>query len=121
VNLSKRGCCFLADKPLRGHPGATIEVYMKVKGIDLCVAGIIRHVRKGVRAGIEFVALSDRKCRQIDELIGELTETDRQVARRREQISKARRQRSESPEASAQQEQAVESSVHSKLLRFYGG
>jgi len=73
VNLSKRGCCFVADKPLRGIAGSGIEVHLKVRGIDLRVPGIIRHIRKGVRAGIEFVDLSDRKRDQIDELIGELS------------------------------------------------
>jgi hypothetical protein len=79
VNLSKRGCCFVADKPLRGIAGSGIEVHLRVRGIDLRVPGIIRHIRKRVRAGIEFVDLSDRKRDQIDELIGELSILENQA------------------------------------------
>jgi hypothetical protein len=74
VNLSKRGCCFLADEALRGCEGAPIEVHLKVRGIDIRVRGIIRHVHKWRRAGIEFVEISDRKREQIEELMGELAE-----------------------------------------------
>jgi hypothetical protein len=118
VNLSKRGCCFLADKPLCGSAGSTVEVHMKVKGIDLRVSGVIRHVHKGVRAGIEFVALSERKCEQIDELITELTEMDKQAAR---QLGpqKAHEQEFATLADAVQHEQPIETPVHAKLLRFY--
>jgi PilZ domain len=119
VNLSKRGCCFLADVPLRGHAGSNIEVHLKVKGVDLRVSGIIRHVHKGIRAGIEFVALSDRKCNQVDELVAELSEMNRQSARLREQAAKARRRELASLGESVQKEQTIESPVYRNLLRFY--
>jgi PilZ domain len=122
INLSKRGCCFLADESLRGQAGSTIEVHLKVKGIDLRVAGVIRHVHKGgVRAGIEFVALSDRKCEQVDELIAELTEMDRQSAHLRKQTPKTGRKQFVSLAESVQQEQPIESPVYRNLLRFYRG
>jgi hypothetical protein len=83
VNLSKRGCCFWADESLRGCEGASIEMHLKVRGIDLRVAGIIRHVHKWRRAGIEFVELSERKRDQIEELMGELAELTKAASRAR--------------------------------------
>jgi hypothetical protein len=80
LNLSKRGCCFMGNDRLRGCSGSNIEVHLKVRGIDLRVAGVIRHVRQGMRAGIEFVELSERKRDQIEELIGELTILDKKAA-----------------------------------------
>ncbi len=121
INLSKRGCCFLADEPLRGHAGSTIEVHLKVKGIDLRVSGIIRHVHKGVRAGIEFVTLSDRKCEQVDELVAELTEMDKQSAHLREQAPNTRGQEFVSLAESVQKVRPIESPVYNNLRRFYRG
>lgn len=76
LNLSRRGCCFLADGQLRGHKGSSIELFLRVKGFDLRVAGVIRHVRDGKRAGIEFVKLSERKREQFEEFLTELSEMD---------------------------------------------
>ncbi len=92
VNLSKRGCCFLADEALRGSEGATIEMHLKVRGIDLRVAGIIRHVHKWRRAGIEFVELSERKREQIEELMGELAELSKAADRARAAARKLHQQ-----------------------------
>jgi hypothetical protein len=75
INLSKRGCCFLAHQPLRGVIGSRIEVHMKVRGIDLRVIGVMRHIHARTRAGIEFLDLSDRKLGEIDEVLVELTQT----------------------------------------------
>jgi hypothetical protein len=115
VNLSKRGCCFRANKPLCGSAGSTVEVHLKVNGINLRFAGVIRHVHKGARAGIEFVIWSERKCRQIDELIAELTEMDKRVGRGRQKVHK---QQNVSPVDSVH-EQPMVTPVHSRLLRFY--
>jgi hypothetical protein len=70
----------MGNDRLRGCSGSNIEVHLKVRGIDLRVAGVIRHVRQGMRAGIEFVELSERKRDQIEELIGELTILDKKAA-----------------------------------------
>jgi hypothetical protein len=118
VNLSKRGCCFLAGAPLCGSEGSTVEVHMKVKGIDLRVSGVIRHVDKGVRAGIEFVTVSERKCEQINDLVAELTEMDNQAARELGSQKPPEHEFATLAEA-MQQEQPLEVPVHSKLLRFY--
>jgi hypothetical protein len=76
ANMSTRGCCFLADQPLRGVPGSRIEIHVRVIGIDLRMVGVIRHVDRQRRAGIEFLDLTDRKAGEIDEVLGELTETE---------------------------------------------
>jgi c-di-GMP-binding flagellar brake protein YcgR len=99
VNLSKRGCCFMADAALRGSEGATIEIHLKVRGIDLRVAAIIRHVHRRRRAGIEFVELSERKREQIEELMGELAELTKAASRARAAARKLH-QREYFPEAS---------------------
>lgn len=92
VNLSKRGCCFMAEEALRGSEGACIEMHLKIRGIDLRVAGIIRHVHQWRRAGIEFVELSERKREQIEELIGELAELTRAAGRARAAARKLHQQ-----------------------------
>jgi len=74
VNLSKRGCCFLADDPLRGVYGSRIELHMRVCGLDLRVVGVIRHLHSRMQAGIEFLDLTDRKSAQIEEVMVELAE-----------------------------------------------
>lgn len=75
TNMSRRGCSFLAAAPLRGVPGSRIELHLKVRGIDLRVIGVIRHVHSRMRAGIEFLDLTDRKLTEIDELLAELSES----------------------------------------------
>ena len=92
VNLSKRGCCFLADDSLRGCEGTPIEMHLKVRGIDLRVRGIIRHVHQWRRAGIEFVDLSERKREQIEELMGELGELCKAADRARAAARKMHQQ-----------------------------
>jgi hypothetical protein len=121
LDLSKRGCCFLADQLLRGHEGSTVEVHLKVKGIDLRVSGVIRHVHKGVRAGIEFVAISERKSEQVDELIGELVEMDKQTAHLRGENPPPRAKEYVSLAESMQKEQTIASPVYRNLVRFYRG
>jgi hypothetical protein len=121
LDLSRQGCCFLGDKPLSGAEGATIEIHLKVKGIDLRVSGVIRHLHKGVRAGIEFASVSDRKREQIDELICELIEMDKQSAHLRGENPPARGKQYMSLAESIQKEQTIVSPVHSNLRRFYRG
>jgi hypothetical protein len=80
VNLSKHGCCFVADDPLRGVYGSRIELHMRVCGVDLRVVGVIRHMHSRMQAGIEFLDLTDRKSGQIEELMVELAENPPQPA-----------------------------------------
>lgn len=119
INLSKRGCCFMADEPLRGLEGSNIEIHMKVRGIDFRVAGVIRHVHKGMRAGIEFLGLSDRKCEQIDELIAELTVLEQQVEKARRDELKKRDEENLALEERRQAQRKAQDQVKTRLLRFY--
>lgn len=122
VNLSKRGCLFVCDKVLSGQPGSAIEIHLKVKGIDLRLPGVIRRIDKGVRAGIEFVELSDRKCDQIDLLISDLIELHRQKQAARVPTLPALPKGSESRslvENIQREQQNIDKPVYNKLLRFY--
>ena len=122
VNLSKRGCLFVADKLLSGQSGSAIEIHLKVKGIDLRLPGIIRRIDKGVRAGIEFVELSARKCEQVDLLISELIDLDKQkqAARAPTQPPQPRGSDTRSLVENIQREQQqIDTPVYNKLLRFY--
>jgi hypothetical protein len=92
VNLSKRGCCFLADDDLIGSPGSHVEVHLKVRGIDFRVHGVIRHIRQWRKAGIEFIQLNERKCEQIEELMAELDELCKAADRARNAACKLREQ-----------------------------
>jgi hypothetical protein len=83
------------------------------------VAGVIRHIHKHFRAGIEFVSISERKRDQIDELIAELTEMDKQAALGREQARKADDEPYLTVAEQIQREQPLEVPVHPNLLRFY--
>lgn len=79
ADMSRRGCCFVPAAPLRGVAGSRIEIHLKVRGIDLRIAGVIRHVRNRMRAGIEFLDLTDRKLNEIDEVLVELSEDSQQL------------------------------------------
>jgi PilZ domain len=119
INLSKRGCCFLADDPLRGVEGSTIEVHLKIRGIDIRVAGVIRHVHKGIRAGIEFVGLSSRKCVQIDELIAELVALDQHAEKIRQAALRKHDEENLVREERRQAQEQRQDLVRKRLLRFY--
>jgi hypothetical protein len=73
INLSRRGCCFLADRVVATESGRIVELHMKVRGTDFRVVGGIRYTQEQKRAGIEFVALSERNGELIEELVAELS------------------------------------------------
>ncbi|HEY3706020.1 MAG TPA: PilZ domain-containing protein [Terracidiphilus sp.] len=119
INLSKRGCCFLADQPLAGCEGSSIEIHMKVRGIPFRVAGVIRHVHRGVKAGIEFVSLSERKCAQIDEVVAELTILDLHAKKLRQEELRKRDEENVAEENRREARKKVEDHARRRLLRFY--
>ncbi|HKF49559.1 MAG TPA: PilZ domain-containing protein [Terracidiphilus sp.] len=79
-DLSKKGCCILSDVPIPAFEHSNVEVHLKIKGMSLRVAGVVRHVHGQTRAGIEFLEVSARKAEQIEELMAELVEMDRSAA-----------------------------------------
>ncbi len=76
LDLSVSGCCIHSSLPLPSIENPFVEVHLHVKGISLRLAGVVRHVRKDHRAGIEFVDVTSRKAEQIKELIQELLEME---------------------------------------------
>lgn len=50
----------------------TVEVQVSIEGAKLRVAGEIRNLRKERCAGIEFVGVTERKAKQISDLLDEL-------------------------------------------------
>lgn len=80
VNLSRSGCCFIADGALAIDAGRTIELHMKVRGTDFRVVGGIRYTQEQKKAGIEFLALSERNGELIEELVSELSAVHKPAA-----------------------------------------
>jgi hypothetical protein len=74
-NLSQGGCSIEADAEIPAQRGTSIEVLLRVSGLRLRIAGVIRHLEKSkTRAGIEFSAMSNRKAEQIVKLVKTLAE-----------------------------------------------
>jgi len=74
VDLSLGGCCLEVEEPIEEPPGTHVEVFLRVMGTTVQVAGILCNVRHQVWAGIQFTGVSSRKKEQIQELITELFE-----------------------------------------------
>lgn len=80
VDLSLRGCCIESDGSPHMAPESAVEVILKVKGTALRLGGIVRHRTRQTRTGIQFLDVSPRKKEQIEELMEELLEMDKNVA-----------------------------------------
>ena len=65
---------------------------LKIHGIEFRVAGILRHIYRGNRVGIEFIELSERKKEQIDQLMIELLALCKNIERARAASRKLRDQ-----------------------------
>lgn len=74
LDLSVSGCCIGLDSPMPAIENPRVEVLLTLKGISLRVAGIVRHIKSGNRAGIEFIDVIDRRAEQIRGLFVELVE-----------------------------------------------
>jgi hypothetical protein len=79
ADLSVRGCCIVADRAIPAKADDRIEVCFRVNGFALRLAGIVRHVQGGTRAGIEFTDLCCRKEEQIKELVSELFDREEEL------------------------------------------
>ena len=78
LDLSARGCCIRTDAPLPALESPVVEVQLSVDGTTLRVAGVVRNLRGERRAGIEFTDVTARKAKQINELVTELVERNRE-------------------------------------------
>lgn len=74
LDLSAAGCCIETESPLPFVESPSVQVLLAVNGIRLCLAGVVRNMRKGQRAGIEFIDVTSRKSEQITALVAELIE-----------------------------------------------
>jgi hypothetical protein len=74
LDLSVSGCCIGLDSPMPAIENPRVEVLLTLKGISLRVAGIVRHIKSGNRAGIEFVEVTARRVEDILTLFKELVE-----------------------------------------------
>jgi len=79
VDLSVRGCCIEAGGAIPARADDRIEVCFRVNGFALRLAGIVRHLQGGTRAGIEFTDLCCRKEEQIKELVNELFDREEEL------------------------------------------
>jgi len=74
ADLSLGGCCIESEEPILEPIGTRVEVYLRVMGTTVQVAGVLCHIHHQVWAGIQFTGVSARKMVQIQELIDELFE-----------------------------------------------
>jgi len=72
LDLSVNGCCIETTEPMPPIEQPGVEVVFTVNGFTLRLAGVVRNVRQGHRAGIEFIDVTARKAEQIKELVKEL-------------------------------------------------
>jgi hypothetical protein len=71
-NLSATGCCLSTDVVFILERGTQVEVVMVVGGVSFRVAGGVRSNHKVRGVGLEFMTVSSRCARLIQELIGDL-------------------------------------------------
>lgn len=77
IDLGLGGCCIESDTAMPAAPHMCVEVHLNVDGFTLQLAGVIRHVEKNTRAGIEFTDMSLRKVEQIHRLMAALIEAEK--------------------------------------------
>ncbi len=78
LDLSVNGCCIETSTPMPPIESPAVEVVFTVNSVTLRLAGVVRNVRKNHRAGIEFIGVTERKAEQIEELVRELFQRERQ-------------------------------------------
>ena len=77
VNLSVSGCCIDTKTPFPPIENPYVEVTLCVDWITLRIAGVVRNAREDNRVGIEFTDVTKRKAEQIEYLIADLIELDK--------------------------------------------
>jgi hypothetical protein len=71
-DLSVKGCCIETSASLPEAEEPAVEVSLSVNGVQLRLGGVVRNIRRGRRAGIEFTQITSRKAEQITQLVREL-------------------------------------------------
>ena len=77
VNLSVSGCCIDTKTPFPPIENPYVEVTLCVDWITLRIAGVVRNTRDDHRVGIEFTEVTKRKAEQIEYLIADLAELEK--------------------------------------------
>jgi hypothetical protein len=77
LDLSVAGCCIETKVAIPAIENPCVEVRLCVKGFTLRIAGVVRNIKKDMRAGIEFIDVTERKAAQIRELITDLIEMEK--------------------------------------------
>jgi hypothetical protein len=71
-DLGVTGCCIEMSEASRDLAGKVIEISLTLNGARLRMAGVVRNMRRGRLAGIEFVDVSSRRAGQIKHLVNEI-------------------------------------------------
>ena len=77
LDLSASGCRIETAAPFPAIENPYIEVVLCVDGITLRIAGVVRNTNQDNRVGIEFMDVTERKAEQIEALIADLTELEK--------------------------------------------
>jgi predicted ABC-class ATPase len=72
LDLSTSGCSIETVAPMQVSESRTVEVQLTIEGARLRVAGMIRNLRRNRQAGIQFVGVTERKAKQITDLLEEI-------------------------------------------------
>jgi len=78
VNLCMNGCLIESEKDVPDKVLSNIEVQIDVDDFRLRLAGCIRHIEDEYLVGIQFTDVSSRKQEQIQHLMAELQEMEKQ-------------------------------------------
>ena len=77
LNLSVTGCCIETKTPFPAIENPYVEVIFCVDWITLRIAGVVRNTRGENRVGVEFTEVTKRKSEQIEYLIADLIEIEK--------------------------------------------
>lgn len=78
VNLCMGGCLIETEKDVPDKVLSNVEVQIDVDDFRLRLAGCIRHIEEAYLVGIQFTDVSLRKKEQIQQLMTELQESEKQ-------------------------------------------
>ncbi len=73
-NLSVEGCLLVAERPVDLFKEALVELAFTVNQLPFRVRAQVKAVRSETEYGFQFVLLSDRSKRRLEELMEELRE-----------------------------------------------
>jgi PilZ domain len=72
LDLSWNGCQFRTDDCYSIEIYRRVEIEFHLDGLPFLIAGVTQSIHKPHKVGVRFLNVSERKRRQLDELIGEI-------------------------------------------------